>query len=107
MEAHNFFADHVHIGRPVAFQLLLVRRIVGAKANRGHVIGQRIEPDVDHVLGIAGHRNAPLERRAADRKIAQSAAHESDHFVAPGFRTNEVGIVRCSTSAGDLASPKA
>ena len=44
-------------------------------------------------LGSPGTGNAPLERSAADREIAQSAAHKRNHFVAPGLRTNEVRML--------------
>ena len=93
VEAHNLLADHVYVGRPVTRQLFLVYGIVGAEADRRHVVGQRIQPHIDDVLGIARHRYAPLERGAADRQIAQSAAHERDHLVAPRLGTNEVGML--------------
>ena len=44
-------------------------------------------------FGIAGHRNAPLERRAADRQIAQPAAHERNYLVASCLRPDEVGML--------------
>ena len=83
MEANNLLADHLHIGGPV---FLVLCRVVRAVAERRDVVGQRIEPDVDHVLGIVRNRNAPGEGAAADGKIAQAGAHERNHFIAPRFR---------------------
>ena len=90
MEAHDFFADHVHIGGPV---LVEFGGVVGAIAERGNVVRERVEPDVDYVLGIVRHRDAPGERRAADGKIAQSAADEREHFIAPRLGADEMGLL--------------
>ena len=92
VEAHDLLADHVHVGGPVLARTSWLS-VVGAVAERGDVIGQRIEPDINHMLGIVGHRNAPVERGAADRKIAQAAAHKGNHFVAPRLRPDEVGLL--------------
>ena len=89
VEAHDLFANHVHAG-PIFFVLAGVCLAV---SEGGDVVGQRVEPDVDHVLGIVRHRDAPGERAAADRKIAQAAAHKRQHFVAPRFRTDEVWLL--------------
>ena len=45
------------------------------------------------MLGIVRHRDAPGERRAADGKIAQSAADEREHFIAPRLGADEVRLV--------------
>ncbi len=89
MEAHNLFPDHVHAG-PVFFVLALVFLSVSERRN---VVRQRVEPDINHVLGIVGHRDAPGERAAADGEIAQAAAHERNHFVAPRLRADEVWLL--------------
>src|SRR5215467_8307198 len=93
MKANDLFANHVHIGRPVALELFLVRLVFGAKTDGGAVVAQRIQPNVDHVLGITRDWNAPLESAAADGKIAQPAFHEGDYFIAPGLRTNKLSMV--------------
>ena len=92
VEAHNLFADHVHIRRPILFERPLRPGMRRSVANRRNVVGQRIQPHVNHVLGIVRYRNAPRKCRAADGEIAQPRAHERDHFIAPRFRPNEVGI---------------
>src|SRR5215471_10934059 len=93
MKADDLFANHVHIGRPVPLELFLVRLVSGTKADGAEVIDQRVEPNIDHVLGIARNWNPPLESAAADGKIAQPAFHEGDYFVAPGLRTNKLRMV--------------
>ena len=50
VEADDLFADEMQIGRPVAFELGDVLRFVRAVADRGHVVGERVEPHVDDVL---------------------------------------------------------
>src|SRR5580698_7017079 len=45
------------------------------------------------MLGIVRHRNAPRERAAADREIAQSRTHERNYFVSSRLRTNEFRLV--------------
>ena len=45
-------------------------------------------------LGLDGHRDAPIEGRARDRKILQAAAHEARHLVEPLLRQHEVGHAR-------------
>src|SRR4029077_17737590 len=62
-------------------------------AERGNVVRKRVEPDVDHVLRIVRYGDAPGERRAADGKITQAAAHEREHFIAPRLGTDEVRLL--------------
>src|SRR5579872_134345 len=59
MEANDLLTDHVQIGRPVflkCFLRALVRRSI---TNGGDIVGKRVQPNVDHVLWIVRHRNAP------------------------------------------------
>ena len=48
--ADDLLADQVRHGRPEALDARGCRRIVGAEAERGQVVRQRVEPDVHHVL---------------------------------------------------------
>ena len=61
MKAHDVLADHVQIGRPVAAKFLAV--YIGI-VDGGDVIGERVDPDIHHMLGIAGDWNAPVKGRA-------------------------------------------
>ena len=85
VEAQNFLADQVQIGRPHLLKLKFVVAITHA----AHVAGQRVVPDIDHVLVIVGPGDTPFYRCAADGKIAQPALHEGDHLVAARLRLNE------------------
>ena len=60
VETDDVLADDVHVGRPVA----PVRVALVGKADAGDVVGQGIDPDIHHVLGVIGHLDAPVERRA-------------------------------------------
>ncbi len=87
VEAHDILADHMQVGRPVALEL---RAVAVGKSGRGDVVGQRIDPDIHDVLGIAGHADAPVERGARDRQILQAAAHEARHFVEALLRQHVI-----------------
>ena len=87
VEAHDVLADDVQVGRPVAPEF----RAVGVgKADAGDVVGQRVDPDIHDVLGIAGHPDAPVEGGARDRQVLQPALHEARDLVQPLLRQHEV-----------------
>ncbi|MGY4454086.1 hypothetical protein ACVWZR_008746 [Bradyrhizobium sp. i1.3.1] len=89
VEADDVLADDVHVGRPVAPVLVA---LVG-ESDAGDVIGQRVDPDIHHVLFVAGHFHAPIEGRARDREIAQAAAYEAHHLVLARVRANEFRMI--------------
>ena len=89
VEAHNFLPNHLQIGWPVSFELAGIARRV---AESRDVVGQRIQPDIDHVFGIVRHRNAPGKRAAADGKVLQSTFDERNDFVATRFRANPLRL---------------
>ncbi len=88
VESSDVLADELH-GRPAAVELDLV----GAVADRGHVVEQRLEPHIDHVVVIPGDLDAPVEARAGDRQVAQPLPHELHDLVAHALRLHEVGPV--------------
>ena len=61
VEAHDVLADHVQVGRPIAAEFLAVG--IG-KIDGGDVVGERVNPHIHHVPGIARHLDAPVEGRA-------------------------------------------
>ena len=87
MEARNVLADHVNVGGPEIRAPALV-----GKAGRGQVIGQRVDPDIHHMPGVAGDRDTPVERRPADRKIVEPALDESHDLVAIFLRRHEIWV---------------
>src|SRR5690348_14382914 len=93
VEAHDFLANHVHVGRPVTLEALLVGGIGRAEANGGTVVAERVQPHVDHVPAVVRHRHAPAEGAARHRKVAQTGAHERRHLVASRLRTYEIRLI--------------
>ena len=88
MEANDLLADEMHVRRP---ELLEFLRVV-EEARRRHVVRQRVKPDVDHVLLVVRHGNAPIEGRAGNAEVVEPLLDEADHLVAPGGRPDEIGI---------------
>ncbi len=70
------------------------RRLAGAARDRvgpaqhGQVVRQRVDPDEDRVLGIAGDRETPPDGllQPRNREIAQAALDERAHLVAARLR---------------------
>ena len=89
MEAHDVLADDVQIGRPVASKA----RAVGVGiVDRGDVVGQRVDPYIHDVPGIARYTHPPVEGRARHREILQAASDEARHLVEPFPRQHEIGM---------------
>ena len=114
VEPDDVLADHVQIGGPEPPEQL---RVGVGEADAGQVVGQRVDPHVHHVVGMVGHRHAPVERGARDRQVAQSAGDEADHLVAPHVGPDElrvrlvvgqqlVGVGRQPEEVGLLLGPR-
>ena len=82
VEADDLLADQVQVGGPEVLAF-----------DRAHVSGQRVEPDVEDVVAFDRHRDAPLDGRAADRKIVQPLLDERDHFVAARLGLDEIRLL--------------
>ena len=87
MEARDVLADDMNVGGPEFGARAVVRETGG-----GDVVGQRVDPDIHHMLRIARNWYAPAEIGAADRKIGQAALDEGDDLVAIFFRRDEFGM---------------
>ena len=61
--------------------------------DRAHIRHQGIKPDVDDVLVLTGHGNAPGNRCTGDRKVLEPLLNESDDFVAAGFGLYKIGLL--------------
>ena len=70
-------------------EFVLVFFLRRSHSHGGGIVHQCVQPHVDHVRGIARHRDAPLHAGAADGKVAQAGAHERHHFVAASLRTDK------------------
>src|SRR5664280_3543627 len=83
MELEDVLADDVEGRRPEAPGQVLAGPGV---AERGVVVEQRVEPDVEHVTLVPGHGHAPLQALARERHILQARGDERAGLVemAPG-----------------------
>src|SRR4030095_15025689 len=64
--------------RPVLLNPALVAR---SKPEHRQIVGQRIEPDVHHVLRIVWNGDTPLEGSTADAQILKSRFDKRTNFV--------------------------
>ena len=67
--------------------------VVGAVADGGGVVDERVVPDVEDVAFGPRHRHAPGERRAGDRHVVEALADEAEHLVALALRRDDLGVV--------------
>ena len=88
VEANDVLADDVKIHRPE----FLARIGFVRKSGHGQVIGQRVDPDIHDVVGVARHRHPPVEIGAADGEVLEARAHEARDLVAAGLGADEVGL---------------
>src|SRR6516164_1905439 len=89
METQDVFTYHVQVGRPKGRKILTFEFRV---PDRGDVVDERIEPNINHVFGVARHRDSPAEASAGDRQIAQAAQDKADDLVAPAARRDRIGV---------------
>lgn len=90
VEAQNVLAHKVHIGGPETGKGV---RVVG-EASSSDVVGESVEPHVNHMVIVVGHWNAPCCSllRAADREIVEPTAYLSNDFTAAILGLNAVWI---------------
>ena len=89
VKAHDFLTDEMHVRRPIFMEHFLVVEV----ADRREVVRECVEPDVDDVLRVERHGDAPVERGARDAQILQSLLDEGDHLVAARDGLDEVGML--------------
>ena len=58
MESDDILTDKVDVRRP---ELLIERIILRAVAESGDIVGECVEPNIDDVILVNGHGDAPLE----------------------------------------------
>ena len=92
VEADDLLADKMDIGRPEGL-VITVGVLVIHEAQRRGVVEQRVDPDVDDMLGVEIDRDAPLETGAGNAEILKARVDEVvDHLVDAGARQQEVGV---------------
>ena len=66
--------------------------VVGAVADRGGVVDQRVEPDVDDAARVERQRNAPRLSGAADRDVLEAGLEQAQDLVAADLRLEELRV---------------
>jgi len=66
--------------------------VVRSETEGRDVVGEGIEPDVHHVVGVAGVWDPPFQRGAGDREVAETALHKADDLVVAAARTDAIGV---------------
>ncbi len=100
VEAHDILGDHMHIGGPV---LVIVGKGAVLIAQGGDIVRQRVDPDIDDVLGVKGDGDSPAERGARYAQILQTIGFVAvfingrlqevvDQFGRAGARTQIIGL---------------
>ncbi len=93
VETQNVLADDVYIGGPEFVEQFRLLRVIGVVAERGDIVGKRIDPHIGDMLFVKGNRNAPLERAARNAEILQARLEEIvDHFLLACFRLDKLGM---------------
>ena len=95
VEAEDVLADEVDARRP---ELVVPRLVIAAETERRDVVGQGVEPDIDHVVLVAGVGDAPLERGAGDGQILEPAFDKADDLVVPALGRMHSGLARYHSS---------
>ena len=90
VETDDILSDQVQVGGP---QLLILLAAVSVRviADTGDVVGQRVQPHIDHMPVVEIHGNAPLEGGSGHAQILQTGKQEVvHHFVFAGHGLNEL-----------------
>ncbi len=89
VEPQNVLSDELDVGRPE----LLVAGHVPVVADGRDVVVEGVEPDVDRMLGVARHGDAPLDGRPGDAEVLEPAADEARDLVEAALRPDELGVL--------------
>ena len=90
VEPYDLLADEMDIRRPV-FPVIGV--VAGAVAHGGDVVGQSVQPNVNHMLGVKIHRNPPGEAGSGYTQVIQAVFDKLDHLVFPALRLDKVRLI--------------
>ena len=89
MEAHDVLSDHVQVGRPVAAEFWAPDiRITDGR----DVVRERIDPNIHDMLRVRWYLDPPVEGRARDGEILQTAPDEAGNLVEALLREHEIGM---------------
>ena len=86
VEAQDVLAEQLPARRPQARGQVLAGAGV---RERGGVVDERVDPDVDRLVGIPRQRHAPVDGLARDRDVLQAALDVRAHLVEARLRQHE------------------
>ena len=96
VETDDVLADEVQIGPAVILPIFLIQFAViavGVESDARDIVDERVQPDIDDVLLVEIHGNAPLERGTGHAQILQALFQEViHHLVLAGYGLNELGV---------------
>src|SRR5690606_17531343 len=88
-KADNLFPHQMEIRRPVPLEKFRIVRV----PQGGYIIGERIQPDVDHMFTVKGDRDPPGKGGPGNTEIFQTGTEEIiDHLIFPRYRLDELGM---------------
>ena len=76
--------------------------LLGTEPQGRHVVGERVQPDVEDVLLLPREGDAPRDGGAADGEVLQAALHEGPDLVHPALGQDEVGPLGVELQEGLL-----
>ena len=86
VETDDVLSDQVQIRRPVLLEEI-AGFSVAVVSDSGDIVGQGVQPHVNHMLRVKVHRNSPLEGGTGHAEILQARKQEIvHHLVFPGNR---------------------
>ena len=91
VETDDFFPHHVNVSGPV----LLEETVIGGTVTQcSDIVGQGVNPHINHVLRVVRHLDSPVKGSPGDGQVFQSRFQEVvDHLVHPGVRFNKVRVL--------------
>ena len=89
MEADDILTDQMKICRPVFLELLCTFTVT-IVADTGNIVGQCIQPYINHMARIKVYRNSPFEGSSGYTEILKSRKQEVvHHLILAGFRLDK------------------
>ena len=91
VEAENILSDNVKICGPVFFEVLALP--VNVVAQRGYIVRERVDPNVDDMFRVERNGNAPFERGSRNAQILKTGFEEVVyHLFLSQLGTDEIGV---------------
>lgn len=92
MEEEDFFSDDVVLRGPEVFSFCFGKCVV-SETERGDVVEECIDPDVDDMIGIIGYGYSPFETGASHGDVLETFAEPAEHFVSAGLGSDEMRML--------------